>query len=310
MENERGEKIGQILKNIGNLGKSIKIPSLIPVQQVQERANAIGVPVTGTGFVRTLMYFIAGLLVIGILLLGIDQWITPVFQKSPGAPGYIAIPGTDLSEMYWQKLSTVSNIVIGTPAPPPSIPGIVHTPPLSTSAIEGQSSYSLSMDVLIDDEYPQALGVGQDQRVFFVLSSTVNNPTIRIGLDNDKNTVYITTFDANGLQQTAILDNVPIHIPFRIGVVVTPYILEGYLNGLLVMTRQLKSPPKIPSTGDKIFAPANIKIGSTVLSRGISVLNMRIFGYVVSSEEMKARMGDLTLQSSFNTTTDNNWMFS
>jgi hypothetical protein len=310
MENNRGEKISQILKNVGNLGKSIKIPSLIPVQQIQESANAIGVPITGTGFVRIFMYFIAGILVIGILLLGVDQWITPVFQKSPGAPGYIAIPGTDLSEIYWRKLSTVSNIIIGTPAPPPSVPGITYSPPLSTGVIEGQSSYSLSMDVLIHDEYPQALGIGQDQRVFFMLSSTINNPTLRIGLDNDKNTVYITTFDANGLQQTAILDNVPIHTPFRVGVVVTPFILEGYLNGLLVMTRQLKSPPKIPSTGDKIFAPANIKIESTVLSRGISVLNMRIFGYTVSPEEMRVRMEDLALVSSFNTTTNNNWMFS
>jgi len=310
MENNRGEKIGQILKNVGNLGKSIKIPSLVPVQQIQESANAIGVPVTGTGFVRTLMYFIAGILLIGLILLGVDQWITPVFQKSPGAPGYIAIPGTDISEIYWERLSRVSNIVIGTPAPPPSVPGIVNIPPLSTGAIEGQSSYSLSMDVLISDEYPQALGVGQDQRVFFILSSTIENPTLKISLDNDKNTVYITTFDSTGLQQSVVLDNVPIRVPFRIGLVVTPFILEGYLNGLLVMTRQLKLPPKLPSTGDKIFAPANIKIGPTVLSKGISVLNMRIFGYVASTEEMKARMGDIARISSFNTVTDNNWMFS
>jgi hypothetical protein len=310
MENNRGEKISQILKNVGDLGKSIKIPSLVPVQQIQESANAVGVPVSGTGFVRILMYFIAGILVIGILLLGVDQWVTPIFKKSPGAPGYIAIPGNDLSEMYWQKLSKVSNIIIGTPAPPPPVAGITQVPPLSTTSIEGQSSYSLSMDVLIQDEYPQALGIGQDQRVFFILSSTIDNPTIRIGLDNEKNTVYITTFDANGLQQSVVLDNVPIHVPFRIGIVITSYILEGYLNGLLVMTRQLKSPPKLPSTGDKIFAPSNIKIGSTVLSRGISVLNMRIFGYVTSSEEMKARMGDLASISLFNPTTDNNWLFS
>jgi hypothetical protein len=166
------------------------------------------------------------------------------------------------------------------------------------------------MDVLISDEYPQALGVGQDQRVFFILSSTIENPTLKISLDNDKNTVYITTFDSTGLQQSVVLDNVPIRVPFRIGLVVTPFILEGYLNGLLVMTRQLKLPPKLPSTGDKIFAPANIKIGPTVLSKGISVLNMRIFGYVASTEEMKARMGDIARISSFNTVTDNNWMFS
>jgi len=75
--------------------------------------------------------------------------------------------------------------------------------------------------------------------------------------------------------------------------------MEGYLNGMLVKTRQLDSTPINPTTGDKIFAPANIKANEVVLSKGIDVLNIRAFGYVASPAEMKARMSDLSSKSSF-----------
>lgn len=288
MNASRAEKISEVLKNVTNLGKTIKTASGIKAANAPEPANAIGQPVQGSGFVRILMYVVAGLLLIGIILLGVDQWITPIFQKSPGAPGYIAIPGTDKSEVYWSKAADVKDILVGTP--PPVTNG---TPPLSTTVLEGQTSYSITMDVLIKDEYPQDLGTGQNQRVFFTMSQTVENPSLRVSLENEKNTVIITCFDADGLQQSVRLDNVPIHAPFRIGLTISPYLMEGYLNGLLVQTRQLNSPPKPPSTGDKIFASSNIVLKEKVLSKGIGVLNIRCFGYSISAAEMKGRMDDL-----------------
>lgn len=300
MNASRVDKISEVLKNVQNLGKSIKTASGIKVANAPEPMNAIGQPVKGSGFVQIAMYVVAGILLIGIILLGVDQWITPIFQKSPGAPGYIAIPGTDISQNYWLKVSEVKDIIIGTP--PPVTNG---TPLLSTTVLEGQSSYSITMDVLITDEYPQDLGIGQNQRIFFTMSQTVENPSLRVSLDNEKNTVYITCFDTDGLQQSVKIDNVPIHAPFRIGLTVSPYLLEGYLNGLLVQTRQLNTVSKPPTTGDKIFAPANIVLNTKVMSRGISVLNMRCFGYQVPASEMKGRMGDLLEKPSFKLTIDN-----
>ena len=66
-------------------------------------------------------------------------------------------------------------------------------------------------------------------------------------------------------------------------------------------TRRITSIPKPPSSGDKIFATSNIKTGSPpiLLSRGIRVLNVRAFGYVVPSSEMKGRMSDLSSNKSF-----------
>ena len=297
MNASRGDKISEVLKSVQNLGKSIKTSTGLNVVKQPNAPNVIGQPVQGSGFVRIIMYVLAGILLIGIILLGVDQWITPIFKRSPGAPGYIAIPGTDLSQVYWPKAAAVRDILIGTP--PPSASEYGQIPPLSTTVLEGQASYSITMDVLITDEYPQDLGSGQNQRIFFTMSQTVQNPSLRVALDNEKNTVYITCFDTDGLQQSVKIDNVPIHAPFRIGIAVTPYVLEGYLNGMLVQTRQLNTVPKPPSTGDKIFAPANIILDKKVMSKGIGLLNVRCFGYQVPASEMRGRMDDLSDISNF-----------
>jgi len=302
MDESKGDMISKLRKSVEALGRNIKTPSILQRQGIlpPDPKNSIGVPVGGTGVVRVLMYFIAGLLVVGLLLLGVDQWVTPIFQRSPGSAGYIPIPGTDLSQNFWLTPASVQDIVVGTPAPPTVVPGAPAPPPvLSVQVIEAQTSYSLTMDVLIKDEYPQQLGNGQTQRVFFTMSQSVENPSLRIGLDNSKNTVYITCFDSNGLQQSVILDNVPIHVPFRVGVVISPYAIEGYLNGLLVQTRQLNTTPIAPTSGDKIFAPSSIVIGGKTLSNQIKVLNMRAFGYSVPASEMKGRMDDLFTKEQF-----------
>jgi len=300
MNSSRQNIISGVLKNVSTLGKSIKLPSALVVP---EQRNAIGTPVAGTGFVRIIMYIIAAILLIGIILLGVDQWITPIFQRNPGGAGYIPVPGTDMSQVFWPTLKDVANINVGV-IPVAVVPDGVPQPPLPliVDVLEGQTSYTITMDVFIDNEYPQDLGEGQSQRIFFTMSQSVENPTLRVGLDNEKNTVYITCFDSAGLEQSVILDNVPIHSPFRVGLVISPYAIEGYLNGKLVHTRQLNSIPKQPSRGDKIFSPSNIKIGGKVLSQGISVLNIRAFGYVVSAAEMKGRMNDLIDKATFRPT--------
>jgi hypothetical protein len=122
-------------------------------------------------------------------------------------------------------------------------------------------------------------------------------------LDNTKNTAYVTSFttDTPSQEETVIFENVPVHAPFRIGIVKTPYTMEGYLNGLLVMTRQLRASTRRPQTNDVIFAPANIIDASgALLSRGIQVMNLRTFGYSASSSEMKGRMSDLMTLDDFN----------
>jgi hypothetical protein len=293
MEQSRANIISDVHKNVANLGKNIKKTTGVNVKAA-EPANAFGTPIQGSGFVRILMYFIAGILALGIILLAVDQWVTPVFQKGPGAGGFIPMPGSDTTETYWNSFADVGDILVGVPPPNPDSSKKVKT----VEVIESQSSYSITMDVFIEKEYPQDLG-GLNQRIFFMLSQTVDSPTLQLSLDNSKNTLFITCFDSNGYQQSIVLDNAPIHTPFRVGVTMSPYAMEGYLNGLLVKTRQLDVIPKTPSTGDKILSPSNIRLKGKTMSTGISVLNVRCFGYVAPAPEMKGRMGDLFGKGSF-----------
>lgn len=308
MEQNRANKITEVLKNVATLGKNLKLPGASGQSRgLPEQKNAIGVPVQGSGFIRILMYFIAGILLIGIILLGVDQWITPIFQRSPGAPGYIPIPGTDLSQVYWKDLTQVANITVGAVAPPAA----GQIVPLSVTVLQAQTSYSLTMDVFIDNEYPQNLPTGQTLRVFFTMAASPTGNGLQVSLDNSTNTVNITCFDSAGSQQSLFIDNVPIHTSFRIGLTISPNVMEGYLNGLLVKTKNLSSIPVPPAVGHKIFATSNIQYTPTAttanpspppitLSTGIKVLNVRAFGYTVSSSEMKGRMYDLTDSAIFN----------
>ena len=298
MDVSRAEKVAEFAKELKTLGKDIKKPStlqILPKKPVGLGPSRLPEPVKGSWALRMLMYFVAGLLAIGLILLAVDNWVTPIFQRVPGGSGYIPIPGTDTSQVYWKTNNEVANIIVGIPPTPPVAPSGLPAAmlPPSTTVIEGQSNYSITMDVYIADEYPQSFGSEEIQRVFFMLGASIDHPTLQVSLDNSKNTAHITVFNSEGLQESVEIENVPIHKPFRIGLVKSPYIMEGYLNGMLVMTRQLRSVSKIPTTGDKIFSPANIISASNTLSRGIKVLNVRTFGYVVPTNEMKGRMNDL-----------------
>jgi len=298
MEQSRANKISEVLKNVSTLGRNLRIPGVGPSRGVTEAKNAIGVPVEGSGFIRIIMYFIAGILLIGIILLGVDQWVTPIFQRTPGSPGYIPIPGTDLSQVFWKDHTQVANITIG--SVPPVAAG--QPVPLSVTVLEAQTTYSLTVDVFINDEYPQILPADESFRVFFLMGQSVTTRSLQMALNNTTNMVHITAFDKDGLKESVSIDNVPIHAPFRIGLTVSPYIMESYLNGFLVNTKRITKIPKSPASGNKIFAPSNIiSAGSSVpLSAGIKVLNVRAFGYSVQASEMKGRMNDLTSANKFN----------
>ena len=303
MDISRADAIANIMKTTKQLGKNIKKPissNRMPTLMGQLGPSRLPQSVEGSGVLKIILYIVAGLLLIGLILLSVDQWITPIFIRTPGGRGYIPIPGTDLSQVYWKTGADVEDILVGTPVPPTVTPGApIPKPPLSTTVIEGQSNYSITMDVYITDDSSQTVGV-DGRRTFFMLGQSVTTPTLTVSIDNSKNSAYITSYDSTGLQESAIIDNVPIHKPFRLGLVKTPYALEGYLNGKLVMTRQQRAANKIPTLGDKIFSPANIIVGGNVLSKNIKVLNIRTFGYSVSPSEMQGRMDTLTLATIFN----------
>ena len=321
MDISRAERIAKLAETTKKLADTVKKPSGANAKPVSQAAPAavaaaklpvqapVGVAplppsLPGTLFVQILMYLVAGFLVIALLLLAVDQWITPIFQRVPGGQGYIPIPGADKTLVYWTTKNTIANVIIGQspPAATSTSPGTVQPQTLYTPVIESQANYSITMDIYIKDAYPQSLSGANPRRIFYSSGSSLTSPSMIAWLDNTKNTAYVTSFttETPSQEETVIFENVPVHTPFRIGIVKTPYIVEGYLNGLLVMTRQLRASTRIPRANDVIFAPANIIDGSgTLLSKGVQVMNLRTFGYSASSSEMKGRMSDLMTKVDF-----------
>jgi hypothetical protein len=326
MDPSRAKLAADALKEIETIGKNVGKPAAVikgktPVVLGPTKVNAQGIsaPVAGSGLLQIVMYIIAGVLLIGIILMVVDHWVYPIFQEKPGSPGFVLIPGTDTSDQFWTVKKEIQNIIIGT-----SNADIDTKPqPLYSTLLEGQSSYSMTMDVLINNEYTEDIPNGFNRTFCMIAPNPRNSPLqlvtpeafLKIDLNPQINRVEITIADADHTIQTALLDNVPIHKPFRVGLVKTQYTMEAYLNGLLVKTIQLRGNTINPGTNGVhyIIAPQNI-IGDSAtppsptnataksLSAGIQVMNLRLFGYNVSPSEMRARMNDLTDISKFTPT--------
>ena len=324
MADPRRAKAGDdYMKEILSLGKSVgaRVSSAIPVATGPTKVNAQGIsqPVAGSGLLRIVMYIIAGVLLLGIILMVVDAWFFPIFKKTPGGKGFVMVPGTDTTEQYWNTKRAIRNIVIGTP---PDTGGST----IYSNTIAGQPSFSLTMDVLINDEMPQNIPEGSKRTFFMMGTSSSSGDTqlrdegfFRVELDPHINRVEVTILgkatesgNTHTYVQTALIDNVPIHTPFRIGVVKTQYTMEAYLNGLLVRTIQLRMDTVNPGTlgTTTIYAPQNIMDDSASpkslsnatalgVSTGIQVMNLRLFGDDITPSEMRARMSDLTDKATF-----------
>jgi hypothetical protein len=272
MNQDRAKAAEAALKNVETLKKSLtktnsakaKTVVATPAGPTKIQASGLPEPVAGTGFVQYIMYFLGGILVLGIVLMVIDRWFFPVFKRAPGGAGYISLPGNDMSDNFWVDLKSINDVTIG--APPESTDSSTPTPaPLYSTVLASQSTYSITLDVLINDEKPQNLGenaaTNNILRTFFFLGTGMDNNSRKVTftMDNTMNRVHVNVFNANNLIQSCVLDNVPIHKPFRVGLVKTSYALEAYLNGLLVQTVQLQGQQVDPTMGDRIYAPQNIK---------------------------------------------------
>ena len=297
MDASRAQKIAQVLKDTRTLGKDIGKPVAGPaaaaaVRAATEATSRLPIGSIGGTVMKYLLYLIATLLAIGLLVLAIDQWVTPIFKRLPPS-----LPGIDKTQVFWTNTSSVAEIIVGTP--PASLTPSVTTP--YVSILQGQESYAFTADVLINDEFPKTLPGGVTDRIFFTVGTnpfSLNTSKIEISLNNTVNTVKVTARSSNGLE-SAEIENVPIRTSFRIGVVKTPTYMDVYLNGKLYKTRKLSGTSAAIATGDTIYPPSSIRSGTTTLSTGIKVLNFRAFGYVPEPSEMLSRMNDLIPTASF-----------
>ena len=289
MDAGRTQKIAEVLKSVATLGRNVKQPAGAAVAPNVKKALTEAtsrLPTSSGGWLTIGFYVLAGLLAIAVILLGVDQFITPIVQRVPGGKGYIPVPGTDTTQTAWKTYKEVRDIAVR-PVDP-------EKPNMLT--LENRSEYAITLDVYIADEYPQNLPANVN-RNFFILGPLVESPKIRFSLDNSKNTIIITLF--SGCQRSLVIDNVPIRKPFRIGLVMNGSVAEAYFNGKLVRTLPIGTPTTFPQNGDMLFAPSSVKFREQNTANGIKVLNLTAFGYAPKPEELQARMTSLPSASAF-----------
>jgi hypothetical protein len=314
MDIARADKIADITKTITDLGRSIKNPATLQYgfpQKAQGGPSRLPPPVGGSTVVRILMYIAAGILVIGLILLVVDQAITPIFQRNPGGAGYIPIPGTDTTQVIFTPDVTQTNFKLGTASEDPGKP--------NGSLITGQPQYSITMDICIKTQTQAYYDTNNrlvPRGVFYLGTSSSDDsesatPKLTVTLDNFQNDLNINIFLSDGTVKSMTLENVPLYVPFRLGITVSSSMMNAYLNGLLVISKQInKGPtginspsiyPTPPAMNDIIYASSNIKSNvklssttaerkSQIISSGTSLLNIRMFSYIPDPSEMLGRM--------------------
>jgi hypothetical protein len=231
---------------------------------------------------RILSYLLAILVIVLVILIFIHFFITPVFKVKPGAPGIIPIPGTDDGTLFWNTTSA----------------GIIQDQNLPISGIS--SNYSLIVDVFVENP----LQFSTTPRIILTRGALLNEkPTgdtllgtfgyynIVAALLPDTNDLIVSTLNSANNMENVVIPNVPVQTPFRLGVILMDNALEVYINGKLVKTRTLLSPPK-DIKGD--IAPA-----AGLQSNIIKVRNLKIWPRVLSTAEIREATPSLSSSSDF-----------
>jgi hypothetical protein len=242
-------------------------------------ASASVVPKLDTSRISILSiitYLVVIIIIVGIFLIFIDRFITPIFKYKPGDPGYIPLPYGDDGVLYW-----------------PKNPGTIRDD--STILANIASGYTLSLDIFIFN--PMAFAT--TPRVIFWRGSQAQNSApssapnqkyrisefnLLFSLNKDTNDLMVDTIlDTPGKLQRDIqsvrINNVPIRKGFRVTVVMFNKLMEVYLNGRLYQTRTL---PASPLGSFHFFNPQTLEGQASTAIR-----NLKIWNRCLSANEVR-----------------------
>jgi hypothetical protein len=226
-----------------------------------------GASVPRSSFLRILSYFLAILVVVLVILLFVNYFITPIFRFQPGGPGIIPVPGFDDGKLFWNKTS----------------PGMIKNKdlPISNQCFD----YTINLDVFIQNPLQFSIA----PRVFFnrggeinqkptgdTLLSVLGNYNLAAALLPDTSDMIVSVLNANNNMENVVISNIPVQEPFRLTMVVMQQGMEVYVNGKLMKTRMFSATPKsvladiYPSTGIEINVTKvrNLKIWPRILATG------------------------------------------
>jgi hypothetical protein len=219
---------------------------------------------------QILAYILAIGVVIMVILLFINYFITPIFRLQPGGPGIIPVPGFDDGKLFWSNTN----------------PGQILNKDIPI--VSQYYGYTINLDVFIENP----LQFATTPRIFFsrgaVKREKSSGDTILGALENynlvaallpDTNDLIVSVLNKDNNMENIIIPNVPVQEPFRLTMVVMQQALEVYINGRLLKTRKFLAEPK--DTKGDIYPTSGIEINA------IKVRNLKIWARILSASEIR-----------------------
>ena len=227
-----------------------------------------------SGVSQYLYYFILITIVVLLLLTLVHFTVTPIFKTRPGGQGYISMPGTDDSALYWKKETE-----------------LVILKDIETPLGTNTENYSVMLDIQVDN--PTA-NTGSP-RILFARGAHIDpqsryTPDFNLifFLDQLTNDLYIAvatqTLAGTTPMEVIQVPNIPVGKALRFGVMLGSKVLEVYLNGYLAKSKAFTN--RIRAVTGEIQPPTD-----TVLSATARVRNLRIWNRPVSPSEFRSYGG-------------------
>ncbi len=224
--------------------------------------------------------FVAAIVAMFAILLIVHYTIRPIFKVRNSGPGFIPVPtvGPTSTGLYWIKST-----------------GLIKS--IDTVLLDGDDgtyNYSMSLDILIKDPNVSS---NIDRPIFsrsdanysgapvtsegVTIAQQIGNYNLAFYLDKSTNDLIVSTMSSAAdhfVFENAIIENVPVQKPFRIGVVLGSKYMEVYFNGKLHSTRELGGTP-LPISG-AFMPPGN------AFAAMADVRNLRLWKGTITPAEM------------------------
>ena len=263
---------------------------------------------------NVLFYIVLYLFILFLILLLIHFTIHPVFKFTPGSKGYIGIPGTNDSKAYANPRKSVNSA------------GVTETDkplPLAVDAIapyEFVNKFSFSVDLYLDKITDDASFAKRVIMYKARVDASGNSLPIdlsgvtKIGhMDtkmrssssmymflNEKNDLGFTVYSGTEGTPYSIrqIQNIPLHTPFRVTVVVEEKSVTVYINAQQAFQRVIQSDISLPTTQttDPI-TPQRFHFPSWATS--MKVHNFILWPRAISYKEVQSAQPALALAGDF-----------
>jgi len=293
-----GSKVPKLPKNEAfNYGKLYASTVPLPTTPSSYSGTTNYTTETGvnSGVIQYLYYLILVIVIVLLVLVIVNYTLYPIFRTVPGGKGFIPIPGTDDSKLFWlssqsiqpihesktpvaklvQNWSYLLDIQVDNPTANTGAPRILF---LRGSAQKPAKTFTESDTILkIAPDFNTAIYLDKLTNDLYVAiqtiaSSKVSSTTGTSASKNISKQVFVETIP---------IQNIPVRKSVRIGVMISSNIFEVYINGYLIRSKTFTAPVR-EITGS-FYPPSD-----TILSNTARVKNLRIWNRTLSPAEFRS----------------------